>query len=410
MKRRLSLLTLALFTATSYAAARTPAPGKGAAHATAAAATAPQDAGPAPVAPLAIPGVPMPPTLPQQAAYVLMDADTGAVIAAKAPDQPWPPASLTKLMTAYLAYQAVAHGSLKMDQTVPVSVSAWHTGGSRMFISPGMTVTVDQLLHGLIIDSGNDAAVALAQAVAGSRSGFVGLMNHEAKALGLKSTHYTNVDGLPNPDLRTTAMDVAKLSRDIVRTYPQFLKISVKKHFTFDKIRQRSWNPVLFHDPTVDGLKTGRTKAAGHCIDATALRDGRRLIAVVLGGPSWAASTKDIEALLDYGYRFYTNKPVIVAGRTLGTLTDTLTQPMVVPVAAARGVTITLPAAAAGALTTRLSVAPPPRGGIARGAVVGTVTVSAGGKVLAQSPVVAEAAAPQAGFFTLLMRRVRAKL
>ncbi len=367
-------------------------------------------AGPAPVAPLALPGMPPPPVLPDQAAYVLMDATTGAILAEKAPDQPWPPASLAKLMATYLAYQAIAHGSLKMDQPVTVSATAWHTGGSRMFLSPGQQVTVDQLLHGVLIDSGNDATVALAEAVAGTQGSFVALMNATAKKLGLTGTHYANPTGLPDPTMTTPAHDVAELSRDLLRTAPQVLHITVEKHYRFDKIRQRSWNPVLFHDPTVDGLKTGRTKAAGHCIDATALRDGRRLIAVVLGGPSWAASTKDIEALLDYGYRFYTNKSVIVAGRTLGTLTDTLTQPMVVPVAAARGVTITLPAAAAGALTTRLSVAPPPRGGIARGAVVGTVTVSAGGKVLAQSPVVAEAAAPQAGFFTLLMRRVRAKL
>jgi D-alanyl-D-alanine carboxypeptidase (penicillin-binding protein 5/6) len=367
-------------------------------------------AGPAPTAPLALPGMPPPPALPDQAAYVLMDATTGAILAEKAPDQPWPPASLAKLMATYLAYQAIAHGALKLDQSVTVSTTAWHTGGSRMFLSPGQQVTVDQLLHGVLIDSGNDATVALAEAVAGTQGSFVALMNATAKKLGLTGTHYANPTGLPDPTMTTTAHDVAVLSRDLLRTAPQVLHITVEKHYRFDNIRQRSWNPVLFHDPTVDGLKTGRTKAAGHCIDATALRDGRRLIAVVLGGPSWAASTKDIEALLDYGYRFYTNKPVIVAGRTLGTLTDTLTQPMVVPVAAARGVTVTLPVAAAGALTTRLSVAPPPRGGIARGAVVGTVTVSAGGKVLAQSPVVAEAAAPPAGFFTLLMRRVRAKL
>ena len=411
MKRRLSLLALALLTATSYAAGRTPAPGKSAAHIPAAAATAPpQDAGPAPAAPLAIPGVPMPPTLPQQAAYVLMDADTGAVIAAKAPDQLWPPASLTKLMTAYLTYQAVAHGSLKMDQSVPVSVSAWHTGGSRMFISPSMTVTVDQLLHGLIIDSGNDAAVALAQAVAGSRSGFVGLMNHEAKALGLKSTHYTNVDGLPNPDLRTTAMDVAKLSRDIVRTYPQFLKISVKKHFTFDKIRQRSWNPVLFHDPTVDGLKTGRTKEAGHCIDATALRNGRRLIAVVLGGPSWTVSTHDIEALLDYGYQFYANAKVAVAGQPAGTLKAPLYRTTAVAVGPAHSITMTIPALAAKTLKTSVALDPPPAAGVRRGQTVGTITVSAGGKTLATVPAVALADDPPAGFVTRMMRKLKAAL
>ncbi|MGC8477494.1 MAG: D-alanyl-D-alanine carboxypeptidase family protein [Acetobacteraceae bacterium] len=366
-------------------------------------------AGPAPSAPLALPGMPPPPVLPDQAAYVLMDAATGAILAEKAPTQPWPPASLAKLMATYLAYQAIAHGSLKMDQPVTVSATAWHTGGSRMFLSPGQPVTIDQLLHGVLIDSGNDATVALAQAVAGTQGSFVALMNATAAKLGLTGTHYANPTGLPDPTMTTTARDVAVLSRDLLLSAPQVLHITAHKHYTFDKIRQRSWNPVLFHDPSVDGLKTGRTKAAGHCIDATALRNGRRLIAVVLGGPSWAASTRDIEALLDYGYHFYTDKPVLVAGRTLGTLTDPLTQPMVVPVAAAHGAVVTLPAAA-GDPTTALQLTPPARGGIARGAVVGKVTVSLGGRVVAESPVVAEQAAPQAGFFTLLVRRVRAKL
>ncbi len=414
MKRRLLCLTFALLSTTSLAAGHTAtrhkAPAHRPAHHAAAAAVPQQDAGPPPVAPLAVAGVPQPPELPQQASYVLMDADTGAVIAAKAPDQPWPPASLTKLMTAYLTYQAVARGALKMDQTVPVSATAWHTGGSRMFISPAMSVTVDQLLHGLIIDSGNDAAVALAQAVAGSRGGFVGLMNHEAKALGLKATHYTNVDGLPDPDLRTSAMDVATLSRDIVRTYPQFLKISVKKHFTFDKIRQRSWNPVLFHDPTVDGLKTGRTNEAGHCIDATALRNGRRLIAVVLGGPNWSVSTHDIESLLDYGYQFYTNATIVTVGKPAGTLKAPLYRTTSVAVGPGHDVSMTLPVLAAKTLKTNVTLDPPPAGGVHRGQRVGTITVTAEGKTLATVPAVALADDPRASFMTRMMRRLKAAL
>ncbi|MEE3502470.1 D-alanyl-D-alanine carboxypeptidase family protein [Acidiphilium acidophilum] len=364
-------------------------------------------AGPPPTAPLALPGMAAPPELPAQASYVLMDAKTGAVIAEKAPDLAWPPASLTKLMTAYLVYQAIAHGTLKMDQTVPVSDAAWHTGGSRMFISPGMTVTVDQLLHGLIIDSGNDAAVALAQAVAGSRSSFVGLMNHEAKVLHLDRTHYVNVDGLPDPTLRTTAMDVAKLSRAIVTDYPQYLKISVLKHYTFDKIRQRSWNPVLFRDPTVDGLKTGRTNEAGHCIDATALRDGRRLIAVVLGGPNWVTSTNDIESLLDYGYQFYTDATVVDAGKTLGSMPTPGYQQVSVPVAAQHDVVMTVPKVAVKGFKTTVTYDAPPKAGVAKGDVVGTITVSADGKTIATVPAVAMVADPEAGFMTRMVRRIK---
>lgn len=362
--------------------------------------------GPPPTAPLAVAGVPQPPVLPDVASYVLMDGQTGAIIAEKSSATHWPPASLTKLMTAYLTYQAIAHGTLKFDQTVPISKAAWHTGGSRMFISPGMTVTVDQLLHGLIIDSGNDAAVALSQAVAGSQGAFVQLMNAEAAKLDLTNTHYTDVDGLPDPNLYTTAMDVAKLSRAIIRTYPDFLKISVLKHYTFDNITQRSWNPVLFRDPTVDGMKTGRTDEAGHCIDATAVRNGRRLIAVVLGGPSWTASTDAVEALLDYGYRFYTDTTVIAAGRTVGTMPTPDYQFTSLPVAAAHDVTMTIPVLTAKSLTTTVSYDPPAKTGIAKGAQVGTVTVTSGGKTVATAPAVAEVANPPAGFVTRLMRRL----
>ncbi len=318
-----------------------------------------QQTAPAAVAPRALPGMLPPPELADASSYVLMDATTGTIIAEKAPGLAWPPASLAKLMTAYLTYQKIAAGSLKPDQVVPVSAAAWHTGGSRMFISPGADVTVDQLLHGLLIESGNDASVALAQAIAGSRSAFVGMMNAAAARLGLSGTHYANVNGLPHPGMTTTARDIATLSRALLRQYPQILKISAEKYYTFDKIRQRSWNPVLFRDPTVDGLKTGLTDAAGHCIDATALRDGRRLIAVVFGEPNWTAGTKAIEALLDYGYQFATNTTVARAGRPIGSLTDARWKPETIPVGAAHDVEKTLPAAATSALRTHLSLNPP---------------------------------------------------
>lgn len=366
----------------------------------------PAPVGPPPVAPLAFANTPAPPELPNSPSYILIDDQTGAVIAEKSPNTPWPPASLTKLMTAYLTYQAIAHGTIKLDQAVPVSVTAWHTGGSRMFISPSMHPTVDQLLHGLIIDSGNDAAVALAQAVAGNRSAFVGLMNHAAAQLQMTGTHYTNVDGLPDPDLHTTATDLGILSRAIIAKYPQFLKISAEKHYTFDKIRQRSWNPVLFRDKTVDGLKTGRTKAAGRCIDATALRNGRRLIAIVLGGPSFKASTNDIEALLDYGYQFYADQTIVSAGKILATAQAPTLEPASFPVGAAKSLVMTLPVNAQSVLKTNVALNGPFKGAIAQGAVVGTITVSANGKTIATVPAVALAAAKPAGFFTMLMRRL----
>lgn len=374
-------------------------------HKTAAAAAA-VPAGPPPVAPLAVAGVPAPPVLSQIASYVLMDARTGAVIAEKSPDVPWPPASLAKLMTAYLTYTALAGGTLKMDQDVPVSVAAWKTGGSRMFISPSTTVTVDQLLHGMIIDSGNDAAVALAEAVAGTREAFVASMNDQAAKLHLTNTHYTNVSGLPDPALHTDALDTALLSRAILTKYPQITQISSQKDYVFDKITQRSWNPVLFHDPTVDGLKTGRTDEAGHCIDATAVRDGRRLIAVVLGGPSWRVSTEGVEALLDYGYRYYGNETIVTAGKPVGQLQNANLEPVTVPVGAAQDVVVTMPLAAAKTLKTTLALDGAFSSGVTKGTKVGTVTVTTAKKTLATVPVVALAPAKPASMVTKLMRRV----
>jgi D-alanyl-D-alanine carboxypeptidase (penicillin-binding protein 5/6) len=310
-------------------------------------------------------------------------------------------------MTAYLTYESIAQGNLKPDQTVPISREAWHTGGSRMFISPSQTVTVNDLLHGLIIDSGNDSAVALAQAVAGTRESFVQMMNAAAAKLDLTGTHYTDVDGLPDPQLRTTALDVATLSRAIIARFPQYLKISVKKHYTWDKITQRSWNPVLFRDPTVDGLKTGRTDEAGHCIDATALRAGRRLIAVVLGGPSWHASTNAIEALLDYGYRFYDDRTLATVGKPVGALSNARLQPETVPVGPAHDVVLTVPAHGAKSVKTALQLDKPGVHGLRKGERVGSMTVLIDGKALETVPVVALADARPAGFVTRIVRGIK---
>lgn len=362
------------------------------------------------VVPHGLPGAPSAPDVPDVASYVLMDMQTGTVIAEKGATLPRAPASLTKLMTAYLTYQAIADGKLKPDQTVPVSVAAWKAGGSRMFIAPGMTVTVDQLLHGLIIDSGNDSAVALAQAVAGTQEAFVQRMNAAAAKLGLTGTHYTDVSGLPDPGLTTTALDVAKLSRAILAQYPQVLQISAQKDYTFNKIRQRSWNPVLFQDASVDGLKTGLTDAAGHSIDATSLRNGSRLIAVELGASSWASGTSAIEVLLDYGYQYFKNAQIAKAGAPLGELTDMRLTPEKIAVGAAKDLVVTAPSESLKSITTTLHLAPNPPQTLPKGTPVGTITYSLAGKVLATVPAVTLSAAHPAGFVTRMMRRLSSSL
>jgi D-alanyl-D-alanine carboxypeptidase (penicillin-binding protein 5/6) len=363
---------------------------------------APPPSAPVPVSPIADAGTPTPPVLANTTSYVLMDARTGAVIAEAAPNLQVAPASLTKLMTAHIVYQALKSGSLTLNQTVPVSVAAWHAGGSRMFIDPTSVVTVDQLLHGLIITSGNDAAVALAEQVAGTQASFVQLMNKDAQAMGLTNTVYTDVDGLPDPGLHTSALDVATLSRVILQDEPQILNISKLPSYTYDNITQASWNPVLAHDSTVDGLKTGLTDASGHCIDATALRGNMRLIAVVMGGPSWHASTAAIEALLDYGQKFFTDATISTAGQQIDTLHSPALNTGMVEVGVANGITMTLPTNGVSKVTHQITYTADLIPGVTKGETLGTVSYTLDGKELASSPVIALTAAPPASLLTKL--------
>jgi D-alanyl-D-alanine carboxypeptidase (penicillin-binding protein 5/6) len=339
-----------------------------------------------------------------------MDATTGAILAQKAPNRRWPPCGLAKLMTADLVYREIAHGNLRFRQTVPVSVAAWRTGGTRMFIAPGMTVTIGQLLHGLIIDAGNDAAVALAQLAAGTRQEFVSEMNATAARLGLTRTHYMNVTGIPKPGAYTTARDVAVLSREILLRHPAFLAISDRKQYVFDNIRQYNWNPALFQDPGVDGLGTGRTKAGGHCIAATAATGGRRLIAVVFGAPDWNAAAAAVRALLQYGESRYSDVLVTHSGTPIGSLFDPRYVPQCVSVGASRGIVATVPRAALAVLRRRLTLASPTARGVATGQTVGTVTVTADGRMVAVVPAVALGTARPAGLATRVVRLARKEL
>ncbi len=358
------------------------------------------------------PQIPIPPApaLPAVASYVLMDYDSGQIIAAKEENLHRAPASLTKLMTAYLTYQAMANGSLRPDETVNVSNTAWKTGGSRMFIQPGLPVTVDQLLHGLLIDSGNDAAVALAETVGGSQAGFVTLMNDAARQLHLDNTHYSNVNGLPDSNLYTTALDVAKLSRALIQQYPQVIAITRQKSYTYNKITQRSWNPVLFRDPSVDGLKTGLTDESGYCIDATAQRNGRRLIAVVLGGPSWSGSTNAVESLLNYGYRFFEDHELYKPMTEVGEIRDPNLSPMRVPVAVATEVIVTVPRGRLDELDRRIVRKPAGSLPIAKGGVVGEMILSLHGQTLQTVPLVSLVPVDRAGWLARQWYRIQSAL
>ncbi len=354
------------------------------------------------------PRLPTPPApaLPAIVSYVLMDYDTGQIIAAKSENLRRAPASLTKLMTAYLTYQAIHNGTLNPNENIQISNTAWKTGGSSMFIQPGLAVNVDQLLHGLLIDSGNDAAVALAETVAGSQSGFVTLMNETAAQLGLHNTHYNNVDGLPDDNLYTTALDVARLSQTLIQQYPQLIQITKQKSYTYNKITQRSWNPVLFRDPSVDGLKTGLTDASGYCIDATAQRNGRRLIAVVMGGPNWSGSTNAVEALLDYGYRFFVNHPVYQSGQQVGKITRNEFSPMHIPVGVTQNVTVTVPKGHFSDLQRVVELNPNLQAPLKKGTVVGALVFQLDGKTLKTVPVVSMVSAEKAGWLSRMFHKI----
>ena len=260
------------------------------------------------VAAWAQPGGPRPvPAAPQLGAnsYLLMDFNSGRILVEREPDIPVEPASITKLMTSYVVFAELAEGNISLDEKVNVSERAWRTGGSRMFIEPGMEVTVEQLLLGMVVQSGNDASVALAEHVAGSEEAFASLMNHFSEMLGMTGTNFENSTGLPSEQHYTTARDIAILSAAIIRDFPDYYTWYSEKEYTFNAIRQHNRNTLLWRDPAIDGLKTGHTETAGYCLAASAMRDGMRLISAVMGSSSESSRASETQTLLNYGFRFF---------------------------------------------------------------------------------------------------------
>ena len=248
--------------------------------------------------------IPPPPTI-AASSHILIDANSGRVLAENNADNRLPPASLTKIMAVYVAFNELSKGHLQLDENVNVSPNAWRTPGSRMFIEVNKQVTVSELLHGVIIQSGNDASVALAEHIAGDESTFAEMMNQQAARLGLTNTHFTNSMGLPNPEHYTSARDLGILTRALIKEYPDYYKWFSLKEFTYNKITQRNRNKLLWSDETVDGVKTGHTEEAGFCLVASAVRDNMRLISVAMGTQSERARTAENRTLLNYGFRFY---------------------------------------------------------------------------------------------------------
>jgi D-alanyl-D-alanine carboxypeptidase (penicillin-binding protein 5/6) len=246
--------------------------------------------------------------------YVLLDHNSGRILTAKNENERLDPASITKLMTAYVVFRTLRSGQISLDDPVLISEKAWRTAGSRMFIEVGTRVTVDELLQGMIVQSGNDASVALAEYVGGNESIFAQMMNQHAAELGMLNTQYQNSTGLPAKEHFTSANDIARLATTLISEFPEYYKWYSQKEFTYNKITQKNRNALLWRDPSVDGLKTGMTDAAGYCLVSSAKRQDMRLISVVLGTKSPSARAKDSQALLNYGFRFYETRLLYPAG------------------------------------------------------------------------------------------------
>lgn len=347
---------------------------------------------------LAAAPVPAPPQL-DASGYLLLDMDSGQVLAEHNADQRLEPASLTKIMTAHVVFSELKSGHLKEDELVQVSKKAWQMPGSRMFIEVGTKVPVHDLLQGLIVQSGNDASVALAEHIAGTEETFADLMNQHAKALGMTHTHFANATGLPDPEHYTTPRDIAKVTIATIRDFPHYYKLYAEKEFKYNGIKQPNRNRLLWRDPSVDGVKTGHTESAGFCLVASAKRDGQRLVSVVMGTPSDKARAADSQALLNYGFRFYETHRLYGAGQALTKARVWKSAPEVVPAGLTKDLYVTIPRHEYDKLKAHTELNPKLTAPLAKGDTIGKLVVELDGETLAESPIVLLADAPEGGIW-----------
>jgi D-alanyl-D-alanine carboxypeptidase (penicillin-binding protein 5/6) len=351
--------------------------------------------------------VPPPPSLAVKA-YVLRAYNSNEVIAAENANERVEPASLTKIMTAYVAFQSLENGHLKLNQTIPVSTKAWKSEGSRMFIEPNKPVTVDELLHGMIIQSGNDASIALAEGIAGSEETFAAMMNKEAARLGMKNTHFVNATGLPDPAHYTTAHDLALLAAALVRDFPeQYQRLYSTKEYTYNNITQPNRNRLLWLDPHVDGMKTGHTEAAGYCLVTSAKRDNMRLISVVLGAPSDSVRATESQKLLNYGFLLYESKLVYKRGQPVSKLKVWKGHNDVLAATVAENVYLTLPKGQYANVKATITSKQPLIAPINAGQEIGTIKFTLNGKLLEQRKLVASENVEIAGLFGRLWDSIK---
>ena len=346
------------------------------------------------------PPIPAAPQL-QATGYLLIDATNGEILVEQNADQPLPPASLTKMMTAYIAEREIAEGRISFDDKVPVSIKAWKTGGSRMFIREGTEVRLEDLLRGIVIQSGNDASVAVAEYIAGSEDVFADVMNQTAVSLGMTNTQFKNSTGLPQEGHYTTAKDLGILATRTIADFPETYAIYKEKNFTYNGIKQANRNSLLFRDPSVDGLKTGHTEEAGYCLVASAERDEFRLISVVMGTASEKAREQETTKLLQYGFRYFSGQTVFSVGQPLPESARKVWfgESEMVELAPTEPLYVTLPLGRESAIQATLDAPDTLDAPLEAGAIVGNVKVMLGERILAESPVAVAEAVPEGGFF-----------
>jgi serine-type D-Ala-D-Ala carboxypeptidase (penicillin-binding protein 5/6) len=345
--------------------------------------------------------IPQPPDIKARA-YILIDFRSGRVLAQKEPDTAMEPASITKLMTAYAAFKAVNEKRLQLNEPVTISENAWKSEGSRTFVQVGTQIPADVLLKGMIVQSGNDATIAIAEKVGGTEAGFAQIMNTYANQLGMKNSFFENSTGLPGERHRMSARDIATLSRAMIAEFPEWYRWYSMREFEWGGIKQQNRNGLLGRDPTVDGIKTGHTESAGYCLATSANRNGMRLISVVLGTDSMKAREDASAALINYGYTFFETVQVKKAGEVVLKPRVYKGEVEMIGATVPRNIWVTVPRGNGAKLTTSATVRDPLIAPLAASASIGELVVSDGGTVIARTPLSPEKGVAEGGWWTKL--------
>lgn len=331
-------------------------------------------------------------------AAILIDITSDTVLLEKDADTRMPTASMSKIMTMYMLFEALEQGRIGMDDTLPVSEYAWRKGGSKMFVEVNDRIRVEDLIRGVIIQSGNDASIVIAEGLSGSEEAFAAAMTERARELGMTGSNFTNSTGWPDPEHYSTPRDLALLARRLIEEFPQYYGFYSEREFTFNDITQQNRNPLLYRDVGADGLKTGHTEEAGYGLAASAERDGRRLVMVISGLPSSAARSEESERLIDWGFREFELVDLFAAGQEVQTAEVWMGDARTVPLTVENGLTLTLPRSASRNLTIVARVEEPIQAPIEAGARLGTMVISAPDMPAHEVPLLAGAAVERQGF------------